>query len=720
VTTDTRPLYQRLGMTDEEYESVLGLLGRDPRPAELAMYSVMWSEHCSYKSSRAHLRRFPTEAPWVVVGPGENAGVVDIGDGWLAALRIESHNHPSFVEPYQGAATGVGGILRDVFTMGARPIALWDQIRFGPLDDSRNRYLFNGVVSGIAGYGNAVGVPTVGGEIEFDPCYSGNPLVNVMCLGILRREQLVLGTAGSPGTVAVLLGRATGRDGIGGASVLASASFDEESQEKRPSVQVGDPFEEKKLIEACLELYEGGLVVGVQDLGAAGLSCATSEPAGRAGVGLDVDLDAVHVRETGMSAPELLMSESQERMMAFVPPHLVDDVLAIATRWEIDSAVVGIVQAGATLTVRHGGQIVAEVPAASLADDAPIYDRPMRRPDWLDGLWATPSRDLDGDPADVLVRLLDDPALGSTAWVHEQYDHMLFLNTVVGPGSDGSLIRIRGTEKGLAVSTDGNGRLCQLDPRGGSSRLVYEAALNVAVTGARPLAAVDNLNFGNPEKPEVMWQFKESVEGISAACEALGIPVVGGNVSFYNETDGIDIHPTPVVGLLGLADPLPSTPPRLSRAEAGMEIWEIGPEPTGNLSGSAAQRVMNDELTGKPTSPDPAAAQRVVALAADLAHRVPVLHDISDGGLAVAVAEMCIASQIGATITESENGRLFSEDPHRLIAVMERGTVDLPGDFSRKVGTVGGDALHLGGADRVDVRTLTGTFEGAIPRRMTG
>ena len=684
------------------------------------MYSVMWSEHCSYKSSRAHLRRFPTEAPWVVVGPGENAGVVDLGDGWLAALRIESHNHPSFVEPYQGAATGVGGILRDVFTMGARPIALWDQIRFGPLEDPKNRYLFNGVVSGIAGYGNAVGVPTVGGEIEFDPCYSGNPLVNVMCLGILRREQLVLGTAGSPGTVAVLLGRATGRDGIGGASVLASASFDDESQEKRPSVQVGDPFEEKKLIEACLELYDRGLVAGVQDLGAAGLSCATSEPAGRAGVGLDVDLDSVHVRETGMTAPELLMSESQERMMAFVPTDLVEDVLAIATKWEIDSAVVGTVRAGGTLTVRHQGEIVAEVPAASLADDAPIYDRPMRRPDWLDGLWATPARVLEGDAADILLRLLDDPALGSTAWVHEQYDHMLFLNTVVGPGSDGALIRVRGTDKGLAVSTDGNGRLCQLDPREGSSRLVYEAALNVAVTGARPLAVVDNLNFGNPEKPEVMWQFKESVEGISAACEVLGIPVVGGNVSFYNETDGIDIHPTPVVGLLGLADPMPGTPPRLSRAEEEMEIWEIGPEANGNLSGTAAQRVIHDELTGRPTPPDPDAAEKVVALATDLAHRVPVLHDISDGGLAVAIAEVCIASQIGANVTESDNGRLFSEDPHRLIAVLEPHTVELPEGISRKVGTIRGDSLALGSSDPIDVRRLIETFEGAIPRRMAG
>ncbi len=684
------------------------------------MYSVMWSEHCSYKSSRIHLRRFPTEAPWVVVGPGENAGVVDLGDGWLAALRIESHNHPSFVEPYQGAATGVGGILRDVFTMGARPIALWDQIRFGPLDDAKNRYLFNGVVSGIAGYGNAVGVPTVGGEVEFDPGYSGNPLVNVMCLGVMRREQLVLGTAGTPGTVAVLLGGATGRDGIGGASVLASASFDDESQEKRPSVQVGDPFEEKKLIEACLELYDRGLVVGVQDLGAAGLSCATSEPAGRAGVGMDVDLDAVHVRESGMTAPELLMSESQERMMAFVSPDRVDEVLAVAFKWEIDSVLIGVVRAGNTLTVRHQGEVVAEVPAASLADDAPLYDRPLRRPEWMDTLWSAPARALEEDPSEVLVRLLDDPGIGSSAWIHEQYDHMLFLNTVIGPGSDGSLLRIKGTEKGLAVSTDGNGRICQLDPRGGSARLVYEAALNVAVAGARPLAVVDNLNFGNPEKPEVMWQFRESVEGISEACEALEVPVIGGNVSFYNETDGIAINPTPVVGLLGLADPMPESPPRLTRARAGMEIWEIGPPPTGNLAGSSTQRVIHAELTGRPTPPDHNAARAVVALATELAHRVPVLHDISDGGLAVAVAEICIASEIGARIEDLDNGRLFSEDPHRFIAVFEPGTVGLPADLSQKVGEIGGGTLTLGQSDPIELRRLIDTFDRAISRRMAG
>jgi phosphoribosylformylglycinamidine synthase len=708
-------------MTDPEYDSVIEILGREPRPAELAMYSVMWSEHCSYKSSRSHLGRFPTEAPWVVVGPGENAGVVDLGDGWLAALRIESHNHPSFVEPHQGAATGVGGIIRDVFTMGARPIALWDQIRFGPLNEPKNRYLFAGVVAGIAGYGNAVGVPTVGGEVEFDPTYSGNPLVNVMCLGILKREQLVLGTAGPPGSIAVLLGKATGRDGIGGASVLASASFDDESDEKRPSVQVGDPFEEKKLIEACLELYDKSLVIGVQDLGAAGLSCATSEPAGRAGVGMDVDLDSVHVRETGMSAPELLMSESQERMMAFVAPEMVNEVLSIADKWEIDSAVIGTVKAGPTLTIRHEGEVVAEIPAASLADDAPILDRPSEQPAWLSQEWAkdAPLRQ-DLEASEALLMLLDDPAVGSSAWIHEQYDHMLFLNTVVGPGSDGALLRIKGTDKAMAVSTDGNGRLCYLDPRRGSARLVYEAALNVAVTGARPMAVVDNLNFGNPEKPDVMWQFVESVEGISTACESLGIPVVGGNVSFYNETEGVDIHPTPVIGLLGLADPAPVDPPRISQAADGMEIWEVGPKPTTNMAASVAQRVFGAGLGGRPTEPDPEAAVRSVQLATELAHQVPTLHDISDGGLAVAIAEICIASGVGARVLFDDLRRLFTEDPHRFLIVMAPGTTKLPGDFARRVGTVEGTTITFG-KDRASVSLdeARKAFGQAIPRRMS-
>ena len=717
MTTETRTLHRQLGMSDTEYDSLLEILEREPRTAELAMYSVMWSEHCSYKSSRKHLRRFPTEAPWVVVGPGENAGVVDIGDGWLAALRIESHNHPSFVEPYQGAATGVGGILRDVFTMGARPIALWDQIRFGPLQEPKNRYLFKGVVSGIAGYGNAVGVPTVGGELEFDDCYSGNPLVNVMCLGVLRRDQLVLGTAGRPGCLAVLLGRATGRDGIGGASVLASASFEESSAEKRPSVQVGDPFEEKKLIEACIELFEGGLVVGVQDLGAAGLSCATSEPAGRAGLGIDVDLDAVHTREQNMTAAELLMSESQERMMAFVAPDKVEDVLSVAAKWDIEARVIGEVRQGQTLTVRMGGDVVASVPAASLADDAPLYDRPSRRPEWLDDLWASDIDVLSAAPGQTLLELLRHPNIGSSAWVHEQYDHMLFLNTVVGPGSDGSLLRIRGTNKGLAVSTDGNGRLCLLDPRRGAERLVFEAALNVAVTGARPLAVVDNLNFGNPEKPEVMWQFTETIEGISRACEAMGIPVVGGNVSFYNETDGEDINPTPVVGLLGLADPVPPHPPRLSQAIEGMEVWEVGPAPVGDFAGSSLQRLSGPPC-GRPTRANPDNAMRVNELAAELAHRVPVLHDVSDGGLGVCLAEICVASGVGARVELSDATSLFAEDPHRMLVVMEPGTAQLPADFSRLIGIIGGDAIVFGDGTAVPMAEAASAWHGAIPSQL--
>lgn len=718
-------------MTDEEYAKVCEILGREPRPSELAMYSVMWSEHCSYKSSRKHLGRFPSEAPWVVVGPGENAGVVDIGDGWLAALRIESHNHPSYVEPYQGAATGVGGILRDIFTMGARPIALWDQIRFGPLDQAKNRYLLNGVVSGIAGYGNAVGVPTVGGEMAFEECYSGNPLVNVMCLGILREDDLVLGTAGEPGSIAVLLGAATGRDGIGGASVLASTGFDDESGAKRPSVQVGDPFEEKKLIEACLELFSKKLVVGVQDLGAAGLSCAVSEPAARANTGMDVDLSKVHVREDGMSAPELLMSESQERMMAFVHPSKVDDVLAVAEKWEIDASAVGEVKPGGTLNVHYNGELVAQLPAASLSEDAPKYDRPLGEPGWMEDLWSNTVTFVKRPGlADSLLRMLDDPSIASAAWAYEQYDHMLFLNTVVGPGNDGSLLRIKGTEKGLAVSTDGNGRLCHLDPWRGGGRLVYEAALNVAMTGARPLAVVDNLNFGNPEKPDVMWQFRETVEGISDACERLNIPVVGGNVSFYNETDGVDIYPTPVIGLLGLADPMPASPPRLDGAEDGHELWHFGPDRAINTAGSAFEQVTFGHVGGRPTAPDPSMAKAAIDVAIQIVHDElsPALHDVSDGGLSVAVAEICIASGLGVTATFGDWRSLFSEDPHRFIAAIPSQHADRVAEIAAdaglpamRLGIFGGNQISFernGSLASVDLEIATTTYRTAISRRL--
>jgi phosphoribosylformylglycinamidine synthase subunit PurL len=708
--------YRELGMTDDEYDDVVSVLDRPPEDAELAMYSVMWSEHCSYKSSRAWLGRFRSDYPWVVVGPGENAGVVDLGDGWLAALRIESHNHPSFVEPYQGAATGVGGILRDIFTMGARPVAVWDPLRFGPLDEPHNRYLFDGVVSGIGGYGNAVGVPTLGGELEFEERFSANPLVNVMALGLLREDQLVTRAAGTPGSLAVLLGAATGRDGIGGASILASAAFDERAGAKRPSVQVGDPFEEKKLIEACLELYAAGLVSAVQDLGAAGISCATAESAAAGGMGMDVDLDAVILREPGMSAAEILMSESQERMLAIVAPTSLDDVLAVADKWDIAASVIGTITEGGELRVSHRGETVAAVPAASLSDGAPRYERPAETPADLETRWAdTPALPRE-DMGVSLRRLLGDPALADRSSIYHQYDHMLFLQTVVEPGHDGALLRIHGTDKALAVSTDGDAVRCFLDPRRGAERIVVESALNVAATGARPYALVDNLNFGNPEKPEVMWQFIETVEGIAAACEALNVPVVGGNVSFYNETDGVDIYPTPVVGMLGFCDPMPSRPPRLDAAEAGMEAWLIGHESGTDLAGTAA---VERHAGGRPHAVDLHAARRVIGHTVRLAYELPVLHDVSAGGLIVAIAEICIRSGTGIALDACNASLLLDEAPARVIAVAYPGTnLDVYDVPVRRIGVFGGDAIEQNGESIAPLAVITATWQDAIPSLM--
>src|SRR3954462_5460935 len=618
-----RPLHQQLGMTDGELDAVVAELGRQPTDLELAMYAVMWSEHCSYKSSRAHLRRFPTEAPWVLVGPGEGAGVVDIGDGLAVAVRIESHNHASAVEPYEGAATGVGGIIRDIFSMGARPIALMDPLRFGSLDDARTRYLFEGVVSGISGYGNSVGVPTVGGEVVFDDTYRGNPLVNVFCLGILPVDRLVLARAEGPGNLAVLLGSATGRDGIGGASVLASQSFEEGDEAKRPSVQVGDPFEEKRLIEACLELLDARLAVGVQDLGAAGLSCAASETAAKAGAGMDVDVARVSKREPGMNPVEVLTSESQERMLAIVTPDDLDEVLALCERWEIRATVVGRVTDSARFRVYDGlfdaigvpgtnppppiGDAPpdvtsdrlpdADVPIGSLGD-GPLYHRPLAPPADL------AARQGDDPAAELLARfpqgadlsaellgLLAAPNIADKSWVWRQYDHQLFLNTVAGPGGDASVLRLKETKgKALALSVDGKGRFCALDPRVGTQLAVLEAARNVACSGAAPKALVNCLNFGNPEHPEVMWQFSEVVDGMSEACTALGVPVIGGNVSFYNESRGADIDPTPVVGVIGLIDDLSDVPPGarltagntivlLGETRPGVGVWSGAPPP---------------------------------------------------------------------------------------------------------------------------------------------
>jgi phosphoribosylformylglycinamidine synthase len=705
-------------MTDDEYQDIIAILGREPLAAELAMYSVMWSEHCSYKSSRSHLTRFKSDQPWVVVGPGENAGVVDLGDGWLAALRIESHNHPSYVEPYQGAATGVGGILRDIFTMGARPIAVWNPLRFGPLDEPHNRYLFEGVVSGIAGYGNAVGVPTLGGEVEFADRFSRNPLVNVMALGILKRDKLVLSAASGEGDVAILLGNATGRDGIGGASILASSSFEEGDEEKRPNVQVGDPFEEKQLIEACLELYDKDLVVAIQDLGAAGISCATSEVAGNGGMGMDVDLDKVHLREPDMNPGEVLMSESQERMLAVVTPQNEAKVLAVAEKWEIEASTIGTVKAGPDLTIYSKGELVGEVPAASLADDAPRYDRPAERPGYLDVVWANePEIPDDLDAGEVLRVLLDDPAIGDRSWISSQYDHMLFLNTVIEPGHDGSLLRIKGTEKAIAVSTDGDSLRTYLDPRRGSARIVFESALNVAVTGASPYALVDNLNFGNPEESGVMWQFIESVDGMAWACEELDVPVVGGNVSFYNQTDGVDIYPSPVVGMMGFCEPMPARPPRLDRAEEGMTMWLVGQDARGDFAASAYDRIINGNLGGRPVDVEGETARSVIAAAATLAYETPVLHDISTGGLAVALAEIAIKSDIGLCIEGVVGPELFDETPLRFIAIAHGDELDTDAPH-REIGTVGGNVLDFDTAGNIGVSEAAAIWRNALPRRM--
>ena len=673
------PLHRSLGLTDEEADAIQKIMNRPPNHLELAMYAVMWSEHCSYKSSRLHLRRLPTEAPWVLVGPGENAGVVDVGDGIAAAIRIESHNHPSAIEPYQGAATGVGGILRDIFTMGARPVAVMDSLRFGRPDDPRSRWIAEGVVSGISGYGNAVGVPTVGGETVFDETYTGNPLVNVLCLGLMPADRLVLGRASGEGNLAVLLGSSTGRDGIGGVSVLASASFgdQEKEAEKRPSVQVGDPFEEKRLIEACLALLDAGLVVGIQDLGGAGLTCATSETASRGGVGMDVDVAAVPRREPGMEPFEVLTSESQERMLAIVAPEGLAEVLAICDRWDVQAAVVGRVTEGGQLRVRDGidGPVLGELPAASLHEDAPLYDRPRRPPaDW-EALKADTAQQLP-PPADVGADLLD--LLADPSWVYRQYDHMLFCNTVVGPGGDATVLRLKhpatgaDTGRGLALTVDGNHRWCAVDPRAGTAMTVAESVLNLACVGARPLALVNCLNFGNPEHPEVMWQFSEAVDGMAEACDAFGIPVVGGNVSLYNESNGHNIDPTPVIGLLGVIDSLTRIPPGLAWRD-GDRVIVLG-SGGAELSGSLWAAAAAGHKQGRLPELDYELHRRVAGLVSGLVadDRLSAVHDVSSGGLGVALAEMAAVSGVGFRGARIHNhAELFGEAPSRVVVAVD-------------------------------------------------
>jgi phosphoribosylformylglycinamidine synthase II len=716
-------LHRKLGLPDEELEMIRDALGREPNPTELAMYAAMWSEHCSYKSSKIHLRTLPTEGGAVLVGPGQDAGVVDVGDGDAVVFKIESHSHPSAIEPYQGAATGVGGIVRDVVAMGARPVALLDPLIFGPLDDERSRWLLAGVVAGIGGYGNCIGVPTVGGEVRFGAAHSANPTVNVMCVGVTKADRLVTAVSHRPsaGSLMVLYGATTGRDGIGGVSVLASATLEEGGDSARPSVQIADPFAEKLLIEASLELVGEGLLEGLQDLGGAGLTCAVSESAARAGLGARLDLDEVPLREDDLAPFEVLTSESQERMLAIVEPSKLERVREVCGKWGLPIAVVAALEPGGELDVRSGGRTVARVPALSLTEKAPEYERPVRAitRESDDPTFAA----FDGDLADALLDVLAAPNVASKRWVFEQYDSLVQGQTVAGPGSDAAIVRVPGTMKGLALSVDGNGRYGELDPFLGGAHAVAEAARNVAVTGARPLAITNCLNFGNPERPEVMWQFAESVRGIREACLALETPVTGGNVSFYNESGDSAIRPTPVIGMLGLlADHRLAVPSGFPRA--GLAVYLLG-HTFAELGGSEFAETVLGAVAGAP----PGGGRSDLLQESAAADLLASAHDCSDGGIGVALAEAAILGGHGFAVTLADDlpphVLLFSESASRAIVSIApekegsfRGLAATRGVPFERLGETGGPRAVLDGMVEATVAQLADVWEGAIPRLM--
>jgi phosphoribosylformylglycinamidine synthase subunit PurL len=646
---------ERHGLKPDEYDRIVRFMGREPNLTELGIFSVMWSEHCSYKSSRVHLRTLPTDGPQVLQGPGENAGAVDIGDGLAAVFKIESHNHPSFIEPYQGAATGVGGIIRDIFTMGARPIALLNSLRFGALDAPGTRRLLEGVVAGIAGYGNSIGIPTVGGEIAFEPSYAGNPLVNVFCLGIARASDIIKGVASGVGNSVYYVGAKTGRDGIHGAT-MASAEFDEKSAEKRPAVQVGDPFMEKLLLEACLEVMQTDALVGIQDMGAAGLTCSTTEMGSRGGAGVEIDVALVPQREAGMTPYEIMLSESQERMLLVAKPGREHEVERIFEKWDLHAVRIGKVTDDGMLRVREKGLVVAEIPNRALTDEAPVYTRPLSEPDYLREAQRLDLQALQAgahvNHNVALLALLASPTIASKHWVYRQYDHMVRTNTINFPGMGAGVVRIKGTDRALAMSVDGNGRYGYLDPCRGAMLAVAEAARNVACTGARPLAATNCLNFGNPERPAIMWQFAKAVEGIGAACRALDVPITGGNVSLYNETDGSAIYPTPTIGVVGLLEHADHVVSGRFK-ESGDAIILLG-EGLGELGGSEYLKVVHDRVCGLPPALDLAAERALQTLLVALAgaRLMRSAHDCSDGGLAVTLAESCFETVgIGAEVS---------------------------------------------------------------------
>jgi phosphoribosylformylglycinamidine synthase subunit PurL len=668
-------IYQQMGLSDEEFAMVENILGRTPNYTETGLFAVMWSEHCSYKTSKPVLKRFPITGEKVLQGPGEGAGIVDIGDNQAVVFKIESHNHPSAIEPYQGAATGVGGIIRDVFSMGARPIAMLNSLRFGELDSARVRYLFKEVVAGIAGYGNCIGIPTVGGEVQFDPSYEGNPLVNAMCVGLIDHKDIKKGQAHGAGNTVMYVGAKTGRDGIHGAT-FASEELTEQSDEKRPAVQVGDPFMEKLLLEACLELVQYESLVGIQDMGAAGLVSSSAEMASKAGMGIEMNLDLVPQRETGMTAYEMMLSESQERMLIVVQKGREQEVVDLFAKYDLEAVSIGKVTDDKMLRLYHKGEIMADVPADALAEDAPVYHKPSKEPAYYQEFQAMentiPQVD---DYKNTLLQLLAQPTIASKEWVYKQYDHMVRTNTVVSPGSDAAVVRIRGTRKALAMTTDCNSRYVYLDPEMGGKIAVAEAARNIVCSGAEPLAITDNLNFGNPEKPEIFWQIEKAADGMSEACRALNTPVIGGNVSMYNETSGTAIYPTPVVGMVGLVTDLDHVTTQNFKNNGDL-IYLVG-ETKAEFGGSELQKLLNGRIFGKAPELDveiekERQSQILKAIRAGL---VQSAHDLSEGGLAVAIAESLFgADQLGAKINVEGNmvSALFSETQSRFLISVKK------------------------------------------------
>ncbi|MFV0407193.1 MAG: phosphoribosylformylglycinamidine synthase subunit PurL [Propioniciclava sp.] len=681
ATPDAEQPWSELGLKAEEYTRIREILGRRPTGCELAMYSVMWSEHCSYKSSKLHLKRFAAvgdETPRgpLLAGIGEQAGVVDIGGDWAVTFKIESHNHPSYVEPYQGAATGVGGIVRDILAMGARPIGVMDALRFGPLQAADTARVLPGVVAGVGGYGNCLGLPNVGGEVVFDSTYAGNPLVNALCVGVLKHDDLKRAAASGAGNKVIMYGAATGGDGIGGASILASETFDADGPAKRPSVQVGDPFMEKLLIECTLELFASGIIQGIQDFGAAGISCATSELASAGDGGMYVDLDAVVLRDPTLSPEEILMSESQERMMAVVKPDDVPVFLEICERWDVLATVVGEVVEGDRLLIDYHGERVVDVDPRTVAHDGPVYDRPATRPDWIDDLNADRAESLpraasDADLAEQLLRVAESPNSADKSWITEQYDRYVRGNTVLAQPEDSGVLRIdEETGLGIVLATDCNARFCMLDPYRGAQLALAESYRNVAVSGAQPVAITDCLNFGSPEDPEVMWQFTQSIDGLVDGCRTLGTPVTGGNVSFYNQTDGANIHPTPVVGMLGILDQV-SSRLGIGFVHPGDAVVLLGATHE-DLSGSAWAQAVHDHLGGIPPEPDFPAEQALAAVMAACALQglVTSAHDLADGGLGQALIESCLRHSVGVSLTLPPGDptvALFSESPARAL-----------------------------------------------------